>query len=844
MSLTAYWRKRHFDQTSEPRASRGTGRGELRFVVQKHAARRLHYDFRLQVGKLLKSWAVPKGPSLNPHDRRLAVHVEDHPLDYRTFEGIIPEGNYGAGSVIVWDEGTYTVPGVTGRSATERAVEEGIEAGRLRVVLHGEKLHGEFSLVRIKGGKARDWLLLKKADEAAGRVDVTANGRSVTTGRTLAEVAAPPPPRARRRRIAIPADAPTGRFPHDVKPMLATPVAEPFDRDGWLFEVKWDGYRTIAEVERGEVKLYSRNGNSFDEAFAPVAEDLRRLGHDAVLDGEVVVVDADGRSGFQLLQAYQKTGRGQLVYYVFDLLHLDGRDLRPLPLVRRKQVLTALVGKLPRVRFSDHVEGAGVALFKAAEQRGLEGIIAKNGASPYRDGRRTRDWLKIKTLSRQEAVIGGFTAPRRSRTDIGALLLGVYEGDKLVCIGHTGGGLSTNERADLRQRLLPFVRPTCPFVNKPKPNASVKWVEPKLVCEVEFKEWTGDGIMRQPIFVGLREDKPARDVRREVTDPPLSEDRVARNGPLPGTATITNPNKVLWPKEGYTKQDLVDYYTSVAEVILPHLKGRPESLHRHPNGIDAASFFQKDVSKQPPPEWVLTADVPHDNGRTTRYLVCQDERTLLYLANLGCIELNPWNARLGSLDRPDYLVIDLDPEAISFRHVIEAAIAVRKTLDRAGAEVYCKTSGKTGLHLYVPLGAKYPTDVGRQFAEVVANIVNRQLPETTSVIRKPALRQKRVYLDYLQNRYGQTLAAPYSARPVAGATVSAPLNWSEVRKTLDPTRFTIRTMAQRVDKVGDLWRPVLGGGVDLVRCLERLMRSGQERPPTTERRPRKVRPPR
>jgi bifunctional non-homologous end joining protein LigD len=819
MSLVAYRRKRHFGRTAEPRGRTGSRSGSLTFVVQKHAARRLHYDFRLEADGVLKSWAVPKGPSLNPSDRRLAVMVEDHPLDYRKFEGVIPHGNYGAGSVIVWDEGTYTVSGITDRRAAERAVVAGIAAGRIHVVLKGKKLRGEFSLVRMNRGDGKNWLLLKKSDDTAGRVDVTADVASVKTGRTLVDVAG-----RRRRKIAIPPAAPKGKMPHAVRPMLATPVAEPFDRPGWLFEIKWDGYRTIAEVQAGRVRLYSRNHVSFDHKFAPIAEALRDLGHDAVLDGEVVAVDELGRSSFQLLQNYQKTGRGRLVYYVFDLLHLDGRDLRPLPLTKRKHVLAQLIAGLPRVLPSEHVADRGVALFRAAEERGLEGIIAKDGNSPYREGRRGGEWLKIKTVARQEAVIGGFTAPRGSRTGLGALLLGVYEADELVYIGHTGGGLNGEELDDLRKRLDPLRRRSCPFLRRPKPNAPVQWVEPELVCEVAFKEWTGDGIMRQPIFVGLREDKPAGQVRRELSKPIVAPSAARRTRPeSPGDAPpLTHPTKVLWPAEGYTKQDLADYYRSVAPVLLPYLRDRPQSLHRHPNGIAAEGFFQKDVSAQPPPSWVETTLVPHESGRSGRYIVCQDENTLLYLANLGCIELNPWLSRVGSLDRPDFLVIDLDPEAVPFARVIEAAQAVHGILDRAGAECLCKTSGKTGLHLCVPLGAKYEYAVARQFAELVANIVNGLLPETTSIIRSPALRQKRVYLDYLQNRYGQTIASPYSVRPVPGACVSTPLKWNEVRRDLDPARFTIRTLAKRLDRLGDLWAPILGRGVDLELCLRRL----------------------
>ncbi len=859
MGLQKYHAKRRFNQTPEPRGRQKSVRGPLHFVVQKHDATRLHYDFRLELDGVLKSWAVPKGPSLNPEDRRLAMMVEDHPYDYRTFEGIIPEGNYGAGAVMVWDEGVYHAPGTTDRRETERRIREGLVNGRLSFVLEGQKLHGEFSLVRLKRGAENAWLLLKKRDEWATDRDVAAENLSVSSGRSLDEIAGDRTARAtkgksgvwtapkhKRAKIKV-AGAPRAPMPRQVRPMLATLVDEPFDRAGWLFELKWDGYRAVAEVSRDGVAFYSRNHKSFEQRFAPIVESLRGLGHEAVLDGEVVVLDDGGRSRFQLLQNYQKTGEGRLRYCVFDLLHLDGQDLRRLPLRRRQGLLAKVVHGLPGVLVSEHIEDRGVAFFEAAAARGLEGIIAKDGDSPYREGMRGPEWLKIKTHQRQEAVIGGFTEPRGSRKSLGALVLGVYEGKSLVYIGHTGGGLDTRALADLRSRLEPLVQRKCPFPNRPATNAPVHWVEPRLVCEVSFQEWTQDGVMRQPIFVGLREDKPARMVRREE---PKRIDEEGLNGHVPQTSAskapsgpsvplapkqrssrkrsgaeppLTHLDKVYWPKEGYTKGDLIAYYREISPVILPYLRDRPLSLHRHPNGIEGQSFFQKDVSKQPPPPEVKTVTVKHDSGHI-RYALCQDEYTLLYLANLGCIEMNPWNARVGSLENPDYLVIDLDPEAAPFARVVEAAIAVHRLLDRAGAHSVCKTSGKRGLHIFVPLAARYDHDQVRQFAEIVANLVHRQLPKATSVVRSPALRQGRVYLDFLQNRRGQTLAAPYSVRPYPGATVSTPLRWREVRKSLDPSRFTIRTLMRRLDQVGDLWRPVLEGGIDLADCLARLQK--------------------
>ncbi len=643
--------------------------------------------------------------------------------------------------------------------------------------------------------------------------------------------------RPARATEALLAAAPRAAMPRAVRPMLATLVDRPFDREGWLFEPKWDGYRAIAEVRGGGVRLYSRNRKPFEAKFAPVARALEGLGHDAVLDGEIVAVDDQGRSSFQLLQQYARTGEGRLLYYVFDLLHLDGRDLRGLPLVRRKEVLAAVLGTEGPVRLGEHVEGQGIALFEAARSHRLEGIIAKDGQSVYAEGPRGGDWLKVKTQRRQEAVIAGFTDPRGRRKALGALILGVYEGDELVYIGHTGGGFDGERLDDARRRLEPLVRRTCPF----RTRAEDERAGPLGRAEAGLRDHLpGVDRVGRRAATDLRrlprgqagEGRPQGRGRAGAASHRGGERRPARaSRETRGAARLTtNDDKVFWPAEGYTKGDLVAYYREVAPLILPYLRDRPESLHRHPDGIAGDGFFQKDVGRRRPPGWVTTARIASGSrGGSIEYLVCQDEQTLLYLANLGCIEINPWNSRVGSLENPDYLVIDLDPEAIPFARVIEAALAVHRVLDRAGAECQCKTSGKTGLHVFVPLGARYSYDQARQFAEIVANVVHGLLPSSTSIVRSPAERQGRVYLDFLQNRRGQTLAAPYSVRPAPGAPVSTPLRWREVKPGLDPTRFTIRTLARRVDKVGDLWAPVLGPGVDLSDCLERLSRMAARR---------------
>jgi bifunctional non-homologous end joining protein LigD len=832
MTLAKYRRKRHFRATPEPQGKKAKSKGALLFVVQKHAASHLHYDFRLELDGVLKSWAVPKGPSMKPADRRLAIMVEDHPFEYRTFEGTIPAGNYGAGTVEIWDEGTYHSRQSKDRAESERELRKGLAAGHLTFVLDGKKLKGEFALIRLQHGKRNEWILLKKRDQWAKEVSggdddaqPEARGRKQTARKSSGDA----PATARRRGAGSHAR---------VKPMLATLVREPFDRQGWLFEVKWDGYRAIADVRRGHVSLYSRNEKPFDARFPSIVESLTDLGHDAILDGEVVVLDNHGRSSFQLLQNYQKTGKGRLLYYVFDILSLDGRDLRHEPLRKRKVQLASLLKGIPNVLFSEHVEGDGTAFFEAAREKGLEGIVAKDGSSPYREGQRTADWLKIKTHDRQEAVIGGFTEPRRSRKDLGALVLGVYENDRLVYIGHTGGGFNQQTLSDLRKRLEKLERKECPFAKRPKTNAPVHWVKPEHVCEVSFQSWTDDGIMRMPIFVGLREDKPARSVHRETARKAVNGKSESRNGRRRSktlastsgerngdnaTPTLTNLAKIFWPEDGYTKGSLIEYYRSVSSVILPYLRDRPESLLRHPNGIEKKGFFQKDVSGQPPPDWVETVMIASESAKgEIQYVVCQDEASLLYLVNLGCVELNPWLSRVESLDRPDFIVIDLDPLDTSFEHAIEAAQIVRKSLEAVGGECFCKTSGKRGLHVCIPLGARYDYSQAGDFAQALATHVHQQLRDTTSIVRSPSQRKGLVYLDFLQNRRGQTLAAPYCVRPWPGATVSAPVAWREVRKGLDPAKFTIETMPRRIDKLGDLWTAVLGPGIDLDRCRARL----------------------
>ncbi len=856
MSLDKYREKRDFKKTPEPSGRKAktkagakiTAEKPLSFVVHKHSASHLHYDLRLELDGVLKSWAIPKRPTLDPDEKRLAMMVEDHPLDYGGFEGIIPKGNYGAGTVMIWDEGSYHAAHHEDRTESEEELRQGLEKGHISIVLEGKHLKGEFALVKIKRAGDNSWLMIKKHDEFSGpdKSGPEDNDRSAETGRTMEEIAEG---NVAAHSVKAPRNidlhgAPREAMPGEIRPMLATLVEEPFDRAGWLFEIKWDGYRVLAELHGGQVRLLSRNGKLLNQRFAPIAESLRQLPFNALLDGEVVIVDEKGRADFQLLQNYMNTGQGNLVYYVFDILHFRGHNLMGFPLRRRKAILSQVLPHddmgpmgppLPHIRLSEHIENNGISLFNAVAENNIEGIVAKDGASPYRPGVRSREWLKVKTAQQQEAVIGGFTEPRGGRKFFGALLLGVYEDGDLVYIGHTGGGFTNEGLREMRARMDPLRTAKSPFKVAPKGHTEVTWIRPELVCEVRFTEWTNEGLLRHPVFMGLREDKKAREVRRELPKPAEeaapeikrsrfkiigNEKKMIEVGGR--RLEVTNLDKVFWPEEGYTKGDLIDYYRSIAPTILPHLRDRPESLRRNPNGIEGESFFQKDVGEVIP-DWIKTVEVRSESeDKEIEFMLCQDEATLVYMANWGCIEVNPWNSRYRNPDNPDYVVLDLDPLDIDFRYVVEAALVTRDVLEEAGAKGYIKTSGATGLHIFIPVNAKYSTIQVQQFAQLINTMVHARIPKTTSLERMPSRRARKVYLDFLQNRRGQTMAAAYCLRPHKGATASAPLDWDEVNESLDPRMFHIRNMAGRIKEKGDIWKPVIGRGIDMGKCLDRM----------------------
>lgn len=817
MGLRKYFSKRHFKKTPEPKGEvKKTQSKTLAFVVQKHHASQLHYDFRLELDGVLKSWAVPKGPSMNPHDRHLAVQVEDHPYEYRTFEGVIPEGEYGAGNVIIWDTGTYE-PYHDGPD-DEATLRKELKAGHLTFFLHGKKLNGEFALIKMQGDDPKAWLLIKKGDDFATDEDITKEDESVKSGRKVDDLGAP------KRPITMElTDYPAVKKPWRVKPMLCTLVDEPFDKDGWLFEMKWDGYRAVASKHGDEIELYSRADNDFSAQYPPIAEALRTLNHDIILDGEIIVTDAEGIPHFEQLQNWRKKPTGFLVYCAFDILWYDGRDVRDMPLIERKKLLKSVLPEKSILRYSDHIEDRGIKLFSQIKAHHLEGMVAKKADSPYRENNRGAAWLKIKTHLRQEVVIGGYTEPRGGRKYLGSLLVGLYKNGEFVYVGHSGGGIPDEARKELLQKLSKIERKTSPFTTTPKPNAPVHWVKPKVICEMSFSEWTSDGRMRQPVFEGLREDKKPEAVHHEkaVALAPIKEKAM----PKPNLE-FTHLDKVFFPKHKYTKGDMIEYYKAVAPFILPYLKDRPLSLLRQPNGIKDEGFFQKNMEHLP--DWVPSADIfSQSNNKNLHWMVGGKLETLLYAVQLGSIEINPWNSRIQHLDKPDWLVIDLDPEGVTFKDVVTVALETKKVCDEWEVPCYAKTSGKTGIHIFIPLAAKYTHEQAKNFAHLLALEINKRQPKLTSVERMPKKRPHKIYLDFLQNREGQTLAAPYSIRPTPDASVSAPLDWNEVTPKLKPSDFTIQNMPARLKKVGDLWAPVMGKGVDISKILTKLEKNNK-----------------
>jgi len=760
--LREYRKKRDPKKTPEPFGAKKRGKEPI-FVVQRHDARRLHYDFRLERDGALASWAVPKGVPLEPGQQHLAVHVEDHPLEYAGFEGEIPKGQYGAGTVEIWDSGTYEL------------VEEKKDGG-LTVRLHGERLDGTWALVPAKlSGDPKNWLIIRKRDDGTS--------------------------------------APAKRA--EYRPMLATLASELPTSDGWAFEVKWDGFRAIARVSGGEATLTSRNGNDLTGRFANVAKELPKAlkTPDAVLDGEVCALDEQGRSSFSAMQ--QGKSGTPIVYYVFDVLEVEGKPLLDRSLAERRKRLDKLLDRRHRtIRVSETFDD-GTALLEAAREQGLEGVIAKRADSRYAEGKRTRDWLKIKTHGRQEFVVAGYTKGQGRRAGrFGSLVLAVRRDDELVYVGNCGTGFTEDEIDRLLAKLRPLERSKPPFRQAPKMpkirKGDVVWVEPKLVAEVEFAQWTHDDHLRAPVYQGLREDKEPEEVQREEpVAPPPDEVRKGRR-----LLKLSNLDKPFWPDEGITKGDLLDYYRRVAPVLVPHLRDRPFTMRRYPDGAFGDAFFQKDAPSHMP-EWiprvpvvVTTRDRPRQR-RSIQAPLVNDELALLWTVNMGCIDMNTWYSRVDKLDRPDWVLFDLDPSPdVGFAETIEVALYVKQALDALGLVSFPKTSGSDGIHVLVPIERRHTYDDTREFSEIVAGAIARA-HRGLATTEWSKSKRRGVLIDSNQNGEGKTIASVYSVRPKPGAPVSTPLRWDEVNEKLNPSIYTMEVVLRRVEQQGDLFEGVL-----------------------------------
>ncbi len=885
--LSEYRRKRDFSRTrepsggSEPARKMKSAKKGLRFVIQKHAARNLHFDLRLELDGVMKSWAVPKGPSIDPTVKRLAMQVEDHPIDYNTFEGTIPAGQYGGGTVMLWDEGTYTT--VEPVDDKENALREGYRKGDFKIYLHGERLQGSYVLVRMKGDRfgssdKPQWLFIKHRDEYASREDIAEKyDTSVVSGRTMEEIAADrkskvwnsnPGDAAEARKAARSEPKPL-KLPKVLEPMFAS-VGTAIPKGDWTFEPKYDGVRVLAFCTAKDARLVTRNGHDKSRQFPEIAEALRKLAssarRDLVLDGEVVALKHGEPVRFQELQGRMHVTDDNAIALhregspvgicLFDIL-VDGKDvLVHEPWTERRARLEKRVGSRTSsvIRLGDTSDN-GEKLLALAKQQGWEGIIAKRTGAPYEPGVRSRAWLKLKIEFRQEFAVGGYTEPRNSRSHIGAILLGYYDGDDFVYAGHTGGGFTNQGLKDMYKLLAPLERDTPPFSTRPKTNEKPHWVRPKVVVEVKFSEWTADGRLRQPIYLGTRTDKPASEITREAmsVQPRAKDPRPAKKSaakstdnlkstaeppaPLRADATrvlrqmdelcgsdkrgtldfgkgrtlsVTNLAKIFFQSTSHTKGDLLRYYTLVSPFILPTLADRPLVLKRFPNGIHGEAFFQQKASDDTP-DAVRVEVVTSDDGEKQRRMVGGDLLTLLYTIQLGAVSVDPWHGRFPDLAYADYSIIDLDPgPKAKFGRVVQIAVWVKEVCDELGLHAALKTSGSEGLHVYIPLPPKTPADASTLIAQIVAERVAREHPKEATVKRFTKHRgEAEVYVDYLQNIKGKTVAGPYCVRARDGATVSTPLDWDELTAELDPRDFTIDSVLERFAKKGDIWGPAM-----------------------------------
>jgi bifunctional non-homologous end joining protein LigD len=913
--LTEYRRKRDFARTQEPSGDTTESpsrAGKLRFVIQKHAASHLHFDLRLELEGVMKSWAVPKGPSLDPSVKRLAMQVEDHPIDYNTFEGTIPKGEYGGGTVMLWDRGTYTADAATTPGEDEDAIREGLARGDLKITFHGARLHGSFALIRMKFSRDRSssskpqWLLIKHRDKFATDEDVVAeNMTSVESGRTMEEIASgksrvwrsnrasnDPVVKSRPPKKAAAASSPPAPSFASLEPMYAT-IGTEIPGDGWTFEPKYDGIRVLAFTTADDVKLITRNGKDKAAQFPEVVAALKKLASQAkrafLLDGEIVALIDGKPARFQELQSRMHVKEPRMIerlststpaaIVLFDILVDDDDALITKSWTERRARLLKLVGKrtTPHLWVTESIEGDGKKMLERARRQGWEGIIAKRMDSTYEPGKRPRSWLKLKIEFREEFVVGGYTEPRNAREHIGALLLGYFDKNRFIYAGHTGGGFTRQGLSDMHKRLKPLERTTSPFEETPKTNEKAHWVKPEVVVEVKFSEWTADRRLRQPIFVGLRDDKDAKDVEIEApsvqrkpgrkgvaassntrvnlparakgatktsvaksarkpvkigrsrTTSAVTLKRVDKSGLLEELSSIekargegtldfgggkklkvSNLDKLFFPTGKYTKGDVMRYYTRIADFILPTIQDRPLVLKRFPNGIDGESFYQQKASESTPPG-VRVEVVTTDGGDKQPRIIGGDFLTLLYTVQLGAISVDPWHSRVPSLEYADYTIIDLDPgPRANFARVVQAARWAKEVIDGFGLHAAIKTSGSTGLHIYLPLPPNTPNEAATLVAQMIATKVADAHPKEATIERSVKARgAATVYVDYLQNIQGKTVAGPYCVRAKPGAPVSTPLKWTELTDDLDPREFNLGNAAERFEKLGDIWNEAM-----------------------------------
>jgi bifunctional non-homologous end joining protein LigD len=772
---------------------------------------------------VLVSWAVPKGPSPNPHDKRLAVHTEDHPVEYGDFEGIIPEGNYGAGAVIVWDQGIW-IP--------LEDPDEGLEKGKLLFELRGYKLRGKWTLVKTK----QDWLFIKERDgHVADQGTESLPPDSIFSGRTVEELRDGVDKAASLVRRLRKLDAPEKRVrPSSVKVMLAAARREPFTKPGWMFELKYDGYRLVAGCVESAAVLLSRAGNDLTNTFPEVARAVSALPFkDLVMDGEVVVHNERGLPSFQRLQKRGRLSRRSEIQraaaehpatlYLFDLLGFEGFNLRPLPLYERKSILREILPSVGPLRFSDHIEGDGEAMFEQVQRLRLEGVVAKKADSAYRAGR-SPDWLKIRADRTDDFVVVGFTDRKGMRGGFGALHVAQYHAESLIYSGRVGSGFTDPQLGEVRTQLDELLRADPPCGGEPPTGKGNYWVEPELVCEIRFREITDAGLLRHSSFIRFRDDKPPKDCVSEQL--PTSEAEpvtVVDSAEKARVVSFTNLSKVFWPNQEYTKGDLLEYYGEIAEWLIPYLHDRPLVMTRYPDGIAGKSFFQKDAPKFAP-DWIRRLKLWSEGSeRELDYFVAEDVDSLLYIINLGTIPLHIWSSRVATLERPDWCILDLDPKDAPFKEVVRIAKALRSLCAQIELPCYVKSSGSTGLHVLIPLGHQCTYEQSRTLGHLLARVIVAELPEIATIARVPSKREGKVYIDYLQNGHGRLLVSPFCVRPLPGAPVSVPLKWSEVTTRLDIRKHTIKTVPHRMKRmIEDPLIGILSLRPDLHRALRLL----------------------